>query len=59
MGLFGDMGPMKDQILDWPVRQVKITNHLHCVARSGAILHQGKLEDPDLLCHQGQDTREP
>ena len=58
MGLFGDID-LKDQILDWPLYQVKITNHLHFVACSGAVLHQGKLEDPDLLCFQGQGAPEP
>lgn len=57
MGLFREMSLTKEQILCWSLCQVKITDH-H-IARSGALLHQGKLEHLDLLCHQSQDVPEP
>lgn len=57
--MLGDMNLKKDQILDWPLCQAQITNHLHRVMCSGAVLRQGKPEDPDLLCCLGQDAPSP
>lgn len=57
--MLGDMDLKKDQVLDWPLCQVQITNHLHHAACSGPVLHQGKLEDPDLLCFPGPGCSEP
>lgn len=44
----------------WSLHQVKGHEPSSlCFAHSGAGSHQGKLEDPDLLCCPGQDAPEP